>query len=67
MKLLFKLVANTFGYGYVLNQSTNLCLESTYQNRETCLLLKNSLDLLDPNMENILTVYTDEGTLYRRM
>ena len=26
-----------FGYGFVLNQLTNLCLESTFQKKETCL------------------------------
>ncbi|MDR4510280.1 MAG: hypothetical protein MRJ93_01080 [Nitrososphaeraceae archaeon] len=26
-----------FGYGYVLNHFRDLCLESIYQNRETCL------------------------------
>ena len=27
MKLLSKSLANTFGYGFVLNQLTNLCLD----------------------------------------
>jgi hypothetical protein len=45
-----------FGYGYVLNQLTNLCLESTFQKRETCFLLKDLSDLLYPNIENILYI-----------
>ena len=45
-----------FGYGYVLNQLTNLCLESTFQKREICFLLKDSSDLLYPNIENILYI-----------
>jgi hypothetical protein len=50
---LFRLVVNTFGYGYVLNQFTLQCLESISQRKETCLLLKNSLDLLLKNMVDI--------------
>ena len=60
MKQLFKLVANNTGYGFVLNQYTVLCLESTFhfwRKRNICLLLKNSLDLLSPSMENILYIY----------
>jgi hypothetical protein len=53
MKLLFRLLINTFGYGFVLNQFTLLCLESIYQRRETCLLLKKLFDLLYQIMENI--------------
>ena len=62
MKPLFRLVINTFGYGSVLNQLIDLCLISTFQKRETCLLLKSSLDLLLTNMEN--KQYTEGGTLY---
>lgn len=62
MKQLFKLVINTFGYGYVLNQFTLQCLESISQKRETCLLLKNSYDLLYQYGKH--TVYTDGGTWY---
>ena len=35
-----------------------LCLESTFQRREICLLLKNSLDLLLTNTENIQCIQT---------
>ena len=35
---------------------TVLCLESTFQRREICLLLKDSLDLFYPNMVNILYI-----------
>ena len=62
MKLLFKSENSLSGYGFVLNQYIVLCLESTFQRREICLLLKNSLDLLLRIMENI--VYTDGGTWY---
>ena len=58
----FRLVTSIFGYGFVLSQFTVLCLESIFQKRETCLLLKNSLDLLYQNMEH--PVYTDGGTWY---
>jgi hypothetical protein len=37
MKLLFKLVVNIFGYGFVLNQFINLCLGSTSKKEEICL------------------------------
>ena len=53
MKLLFRLVVNTSGYGFVSSQFIVLCLESISQNREICLLLKNSFDLQLINMENI--------------
>ena len=44
-------------YESVLNQFINLCLESTFQRREIwCLLLKDSSDLLYPNMVNILYI-----------
>ena len=46
-----------------MNQYTVLCLESTSQKRETCLLLKNSLDSLVSNYGKH-TVYTDGGTWY---
>jgi hypothetical protein len=36
--------------------STVLCMEFSYQKKETCLLLKNSLDLLYSNMENIQSI-----------
>src|SRR5918992_2636960 len=62
MKQLYRLVTSIFGYGFVLNQFTVLCLDYTSQRKETCLLLKNSLDLLYQYMEN--TVYTDGGTWY---
>ena len=62
MKLLYRLVVNTFGYGFVLNQFTLQCLESISQRRETCLLLKNLLDLLYQYGKH--TVYTDGGTWY---
>ena len=44
MKLLFRLVINISGYGFVLNQFIVQYLESISQKRETCLLLKNLLD-----------------------
>src|SRR5574339_798810 len=56
MKQLFRLVTSISGCGFVLNQYTVPCLESISQKRETCLLLKNSLDRLYPNMENILYI-----------
>ncbi len=40
------------------NQYTVLRLESTFQRRELCLLLKNSLDLLLTNTENIKCIQT---------
>src|SRR5215207_10337812 len=45
MKLLSRLVISISGYGLQLNQFTLQCLVSTFQRKETCLLLKNSLDL----------------------
>ena len=63
MKQLFKLVTSIFGYGFVLSQFTVLCLESIFQKRETCLLLKNSLDLVVSKYGKH-TVYTDGGTWY---
>ena len=42
---------------------TNLCLESIFQKRETCLLLKSSLDLLVEKYGKH-TVYSDGGTWY---
>ena len=56
MKLLFRLVINGFGYGFVLNHYIDLCLEFTYQKREIYLLLRNSLDLLYPNMANTVFI-----------
>ena len=52
MKLLFKLKSSvlvmveflSIGYGFVLNQYIVQCLESIFQWREICLLLKNSSD-----------------------
>ena len=44
-------------------QYINQCLESTFQKKETCLLLKkNSLDLVENYGKH--TVYTDGGTWY---
>src|ERR687896_354508 len=62
MKPLYRLAASIFGYGFALNQFTVLCLEYTSQRKETCLLLKNSLDLLYQYGKH--TVYTDGGTWY---
>ena len=63
MKLLFRLVINISGYGFVLNQFIVQYLESISQKRETCLLLKNLLDsLVDKYGRH--TVYTDGGTWY---
>ena len=42
---------------------TNLCLESTFQKRETCLLLKSSLESLIEKYGKH-TVYSDCGTWY---
>jgi len=53
MKLLFKLVTKIFGYGYVLNQFTNQCLEYTFLKKEICLWHRISLDLLLRNMVDI--------------
>ena len=53
MKLLFKLVTQIFGYGYVLNQFTDLCLESTFLKKEICLQQRISLDPLLRNMVDI--------------
>ena len=50
-KIVIQSVTSISGYGFVLNQYTVLCLESTFQRKEICLLLKNSLDLLYYNME----------------
>ena len=48
---------------YRINQYINQCLESTFQKKETCLLLKkNSLDLVENYGKH--TVYTDGGTWY---
>ena len=44
MKLELRSVTNTFGYGFVLNQYIVQCLESTFQRREICLLLRNLLE-----------------------
>ena len=63
MKLLFKLVVNISGYGSVLNQYIVRCLEFTFQRREICLLLKDSLDLLVEKYGRH-AVYTDGGTWY---
>ena len=63
MKLLFRLVVNTSGYGFVSSQFIVLCLESISQKREICLLLKNSFDLLVDKYGKH-TVYTDGGTWY---
>ena len=63
MKLLFKLVVNISGNGFVLNQYIVQCLEYTSQRREICLLLKNSLDSLVEKYGKH-TVYTDGGTWY---
>ena len=63
MKLLFRLVVNTSGYGFVSSQFLVLCLESISQKREICLLLKNSFEsLVDKYGKH--TVYTDGGTWY---
>ena len=63
MKLLFRLVVNISGYGFVLSQFIVLCLESISQKREICLLLKNSFDSLVEKYGKH-TVYTDGGTWY---
>ena len=63
MKLLFRLVVNTSGYGFVSSQFIVLFLESTFQRRETCLLLKNLFRSLVDNYGKH-TVYTDGGTWY---
>ena len=44
-----------------------LCLESIFQKRETCLLLKNSLDLLYQNMENILYILMEVLDMMRHV
>ena len=56
MKLLFRFEIVCIGYGFVLNQYIVQSLESPFQRREICLLLKNSLDLLYQNMEDILFI-----------
>ena len=64
MKLLFKLVVNIFGSGFVLNQFTNLCLGSTSQKKEICLQQRILFDLLYSNMENIqFTQMVEHGIL----
>ncbi|HLN35653.1 MAG TPA: hypothetical protein VK250_10305 [Nitrososphaeraceae archaeon] len=50
---IIQLVVNISGCGSVLNPFTDLYLGSTFQRRETCLLLKNSLDLLYQGMEDM--------------
>ena len=62
MKLLYILVANAFGCSFVLNQYIVLCLGSIFQRRETCLLLKNLLDLSCKIRKTYS--YTDDGTWY---
>ena len=62
MKLLFKLVVNTSGYGFVSSQFIVLSMESISQKRNTLVAEKFVLYLFDKNGKH--TVYTDDGTLY---
>jgi hypothetical protein len=64
MKLSFRLVANAFGCGFVLNQYTVLCLEYTFPKKEICLLLSEKFiqSLIEKYGRH--TVYTDGGTWY---
>ena len=43
-----------FWLWFCIEPYTVLCLVSTFQKKETCLLLKNSLDLLYQTMESVL-------------
>ena len=63
MKLLFKLVVNISGYGYVLNQYIVLCLESTFQRREICLFAERFIRSLVEKYGRH-AVYTNGGTRY---
>ena len=47
-----------FWLWFCIEPYTGLCLEFTFQRREICLLLKNSLDLLLTNTENIQRIQT---------
>ncbi|HEX2406671.1 MAG TPA: hypothetical protein VHJ38_05620 [Nitrososphaeraceae archaeon] len=62
MKQLFRLVTSIFGYGFVLNQYTVLCLGSTYISEERNMLVAEKFirSLVDKYGKH--TVYTDGGT-----
>ena len=62
MKLLYRLAIDIFGYDFVLNLFAVECLASIFLKREICLLLKNSLDLVENCGKH--TVYTDVGKWY---
>ena len=62
MKMLFKLVVNTFGYGIVLNQYTVLCLESIFRRKKMLVAEKFIQSLAEKYGRH--TVYTDGGTWY---
>ena len=63
MKLLYKLVINIIGYGYVLNQFTLQYLESTYQKERNMLVAEKFIRLLVEKY-GTHTLYTDGGTWY---
>ena len=62
MKLLFKSVANISGYGFVLNQLTNLFLESTFLKRNMFVAENFIRSLVEKYGRH--TVYTGGGTWY---
>ena len=64
MKLLFKLLVNTFGYGFVLNQYIVLCLEYTSQKKERNMLVAERFIQSLVEKYGRHTVYTDGGTWY---
>ena len=64
MKLLFRLEVSISGYCFVYNQVHSSVLGIYISRREICLLLKNSLDLLLTNTENIQCIQTVVNGLY---
>ena len=61
MKLLFKLVANTFGYGFVLKTSLPLCVWNLHISDERNMFVVENFirSLVEKNGR--YTVYTDDG------
>ena len=55
-------IAITFGYGFVKNQLTNLCLGSTFQKRKMLVAEKFIKPLVEKYGKD--TVYTDGGIWY---
>ena len=63
MKLLFRLVINTFGYGFVLNQFIEIVLGIHISKERNMFVAENFIkSLVDKYGKH--TVYTDGGTWY---